>query len=103
PLPEALALAAARCLPWLELTCGACLLLGQAVREATLIVLVLLLLFLVDSLISPPEVDCGCFLFPLPALARPSVWIPVRTVFVLRCALCGIRKTYGERREEVYP
>src|SRR4051794_21951008 len=34
PLPVPVVLALARFLPWLELTCGACLALGHAVREA---------------------------------------------------------------------
>src|SRR5258708_4499747 len=43
PLPEWPALLIAHWLPWLELTCGVCLGIGVAVREAALCIVVLLL------------------------------------------------------------
>src|SRR5947209_802936 len=41
-LPYQAALAIGAFLPWLELTCAGCLLLGKAIREASLILTVLL-------------------------------------------------------------
>src|SRR5438105_12137159 len=63
-LPYALGRTTAAVLPWLELTCAACLLFGRAVREAALLLGILLILFLVYSLTHRNDQDCGCFLFP---------------------------------------
>src|SRR4051812_27018590 len=58
-LPEPVSLAVARTLPWLELTCGMCLALGCAVREAALIASVLLFAFLGLHWLSPAGAECG--------------------------------------------
>jgi uncharacterized membrane protein YphA (DoxX/SURF4 family) len=86
-LPPALATAVAHCLPWLELTCGACLALGYAVREAALIVALLLTGFLVHALVNHAEPDCGCFLVPLPQPALAPWWPPTRNAILLMCAV----------------
>jgi uncharacterized membrane protein YphA (DoxX/SURF4 family) len=73
-------------LPWLELTCGVCLALGYAVREAALFVSILLVLFLIHSLVNMREADCGCFLTPLPEPAL-SWWPPMRNALLLGCGI----------------
>jgi uncharacterized membrane protein YphA (DoxX/SURF4 family) len=72
-------------LPWLELTCGACLALGYAVREAALVTAILLVLFLVHAVINHTEPDCGCFLTPWP---QPTTawWPALRNALLLACA-----------------
>src|SRR5438128_1385552 len=64
--------AIANLLPWLELTCAACVLFGRAVREAAATILILLVLFTVYSLTHLHEQDCGCYLFP--SAAAVQVW-----------------------------
>jgi uncharacterized membrane protein YphA (DoxX/SURF4 family) len=85
PLSADATTAVARFLPWLELTLGACLLLGRAVREAALLVVLLLALFLVHSLLRPAAGDCGCLLFPV---AEPAAawWQPARNGLLLLAA-----------------
>jgi hypothetical protein len=73
-------------LPWLEMTCGMCLALGFAVREAALLLAVLLAAFLCYSITHLGPKDCGCFLFPV----RGPEWIwwpPIRDALLLVCAL----------------
>jgi len=79
-------------LPWLELTCGACLALGYAVREAALLVSALLALFIVHSLFNFTETDCGCFLTPLPEPAL-AWWPPLRNALLLAC---GVRVLWAK-------
>jgi uncharacterized membrane protein YphA (DoxX/SURF4 family) len=62
-LPLFLARAVGIYLPWLELTCGFCLVLGVAVREAAVLLVGLLLVFLGVGLLQPTA-DCGCLVFP---------------------------------------
>lgn len=86
-LPYRLAVVVAATLPWLELTCGFCLALGLAVREAAVIISILLLGFLAESLIQPSEADCACWLFPKalePANRWP--WSVVRNGVLLICS-----------------
>ena len=73
-------------LPWLELTCGVCLALGQAVREAALLSAVLLVGLLAYALTHLGQPDCHCFLFPG---SEPEWmwWPPVRNGLLLLCAL----------------
>lgn len=87
PLPEWLGLAAVRILPWLELTCGACLLAGYAVREAALFCALMLVLFIVHALAVPADADCGCFLFPPLTQSGRGWWLPVRNSVFLLCAV----------------
>lgn len=87
-LPYALAVTAAAVLPWLELTCGLCLALGVAVREAAVLMALMLAAFLVESLLRPAETDCGCLLFP--AALQPAnqwPWQPLRNLLLLLCSL----------------
>jgi putative oxidoreductase len=63
-LPFWAAWAMAAFLPWLELTCGFCLALNMAAREAAAICCGLLALFLIQAFVHPTESDCGCFVFP---------------------------------------
>jgi len=86
-LPHQAALAMGCFLPWLELTCGGCLLLGKATREAGLILAVLLIGLLAYSLTHLGEPDCGCWVFP--RLGTETPWWPVvRNGLLL---LCGLR------------
>jgi uncharacterized membrane protein YphA (DoxX/SURF4 family) len=73
-------------LPWLELTCGACLVLGYAVREAALLTCILLVLFTIHFFTNASQADCGCFLTPL---ATPAVsWLPpLRNLLLLGCSV----------------
>jgi hypothetical protein len=75
-------------LPWLELTCGFCLLSGWALREAAVVGAVLLVAFTLYLLVLRPETDCGCLLFP--ATVPPRIHLPAllaRNVLVLSCCL----------------
>lgn len=83
-------------LPWLELTCGVCLVLGYAAREAALLTGLMLFSFLVRGLLAPPEVECGCFLFPTPAAFAAGRWQVVRDLLLL---LCSVRVTWGKDRK----
>jgi putative oxidoreductase len=91
-LPLDLARAVIWVLPWLELTCGACLALGYAVREAALLVSILLGLFTLHALLNLSEADCGCFLTPLPEPAL-AWWPPVRNALLLAC---GVRVLWSK-------
>ena len=87
-LPARVAWVVAVGLPWLELTCGVCLVLGVAVREATLILCVLLVLFLIYAVLHRGDADCGCLLFPR-ALQQANQWpwVPIRDVLLLACGI----------------
>src|SRR5947209_15388966 len=76
-------------LPWIELTCGVCLALGYAAREALLIAIALLAAFLVQSLRQYAERDCGCFLFPEVLPTPPAWWVPLRNLGLLVVGLVG--------------
>jgi len=65
-------------LPWLELTCGLCLIFGRAVRESAVIVSILLSLFIVLALVSRTNDDCHCFFFPRMISGLPWWWHPAR-------------------------
>jgi putative oxidoreductase len=86
-LPDSVGLVVAAVLPWLELTCGACLLLGCAVREAAVLLVILLSLLLVYSLLHLHEPDCGCFVFPRPQAYILWWWPPLRNALLLVCAV----------------
>jgi uncharacterized membrane protein YphA (DoxX/SURF4 family) len=86
-LPYSAGLVVAAVLPWLELTCGACLLLGYAVREAALLLVILLSVLLVYSFLHLNEPDCGCFIFPRPQALTWSWWPPLRNALLLLCAI----------------
>lgn len=72
-------------LPWLELTCGVCLGLGYAHREAGLITAALLILFSVHRLITMEQPECGCFLFPPLRQITWTGWPLVRNLLLLLC------------------
>jgi uncharacterized membrane protein YphA (DoxX/SURF4 family) len=92
-LPYWLAIGIASVLPWLELTCGCCLALGIAVREAALIAALLLAVFLVYSLFQRDAAACGCFLFPEPLdAANRWPWTPLRNLVLLACAAWNVRR-----------
>jgi hypothetical protein len=63
-LPPALGRTVGLFVPWLELTCGFCLVFGWAVRETAVIVALLLLAFLAYGLVHPAAGDCGCLFLP---------------------------------------
>jgi putative oxidoreductase len=74
-------------LPWLELTCAACLLAGYAVREAALLLAMLLVVLLIYSLLHLNERDCNCFMFPTPKALTVWWWPPLRNALLLLCAV----------------
>jgi uncharacterized membrane protein YphA (DoxX/SURF4 family) len=82
-LPETLIFGIAVFLPWLELTCGICLALGYAVREAAVLLAGQLVLLVVYSLFHLDEGDCGCFFFPRPAVPWPWWWPVLRNGLLL--------------------
>ena len=87
-LPPWLSLSIATVLPWLELTCGFCLLSGWAIREAAVVGAALLLAFTLYLLMVRPETDCGCLLFP--GALPPRIHLPAliaRNVLALTCCL----------------
>ena len=86
-LPAAAAVTVAGILPWLELTCGLCLVLGFAAREAAVCTALLLLAFLVYGFLAPSRPDCGCFLAPLPEPDAGGWWPPLRNAVLLLCSL----------------
>ncbi len=97
-LPPRLAEAVGASLPWLELTCALCLVLGTMRREASALLAILLLLFIGHALLSPAGDECGCFLFP--ATAPASRWLPLgRNLLLLGCALrtCGASLSWPRR------
>ena len=85
-LPEGVSTLIAAWLPWLELTCAACLLFGRAVREAALLLDVLLLGFIAYQLIHHDQPDCGCFIFPSISKAGLA-WHLVLDLVLLACGL----------------
>ena len=85
-------------LPWLELTCGACLALGYAVREAALLVSILLILFTIHSFVNLTEADCGCFLAPVLQPQYPW-WPPLRNMFLLACGVWVALTSCGDKHE----
>jgi hypothetical protein len=87
-LGPSLAFAVAAVLPWLELTCGLCLLSGLAVREAAALTAVLLIVFIIQGLVRPVESECGCVLWPARLSPPPGrAWTVSRNLFLLACAL----------------
>jgi hypothetical protein len=93
-LPDFAGTVVAASLPWLELTCGACLLAGYAVREAAFLLIILLTMLLVYSLLHLHEPDCACFVFPRPQAFTVWWWPPLRNALLL---LCGVGTAWGER------
>jgi uncharacterized membrane protein YphA (DoxX/SURF4 family) len=91
-LPAVLALVVAASLPWLELVCGLCLALGYAVREAAVILAVLLIGFTAYSLTHLGDADCGCFVFPQWTMNTPAWWPPLRNVLLLACSVVVARR-----------
>jgi uncharacterized membrane protein YphA (DoxX/SURF4 family) len=87
PVAEAIAVGASTWLPWLELAAAACLLFGYAVREAALMLAVLLTVFLGYGLIPREDPDCSCMFFPRGVVDLPGWWPAVRNVLLLVCAL----------------
>jgi uncharacterized membrane protein YphA (DoxX/SURF4 family) len=64
-------------LPWLELTCGLCLVFKRAVKESAAIAALLLSLFIVQTLANPAE-DCHCFFLPKAMSTLPTWWHVLR-------------------------
>jgi uncharacterized membrane protein YphA (DoxX/SURF4 family) len=85
-------------LPWLELTCGLCLILGRAVRESASIIALLLSLFIAQALVFRSE-DCHCFFFPSFAPSFPWWWQPVRDTLLLSCSLYLACKAIPKKSE----
>ena len=91
-LPYSVGLTVAAVLPWLELTCAACLLAGYAVREAALLLAILLTGLLLYSLLHWNEPDCACFVFPTAQALTFWWWPPVRNALLLLCAVSTARR-----------
>lgn len=91
-LPHPVGVAVVVVLPWLELTCGACLALGHAVREAALIAAVLLVLFMVYSLAFRTGADCHCFFLPATFSSGDWWWPLARNLILLVGSLWVIRQ-----------
>jgi uncharacterized membrane protein YphA (DoxX/SURF4 family) len=87
-LPLSLARAVGIYLPWLELTCGFCVVLEVAVREAAALLVGLLFMFLGVALLQPTT-DCGCLVFPqqLEALATGPGMMMRNLVLILAALL----------------
>jgi len=73
-------------LPWLELTCGLCLIFRWAVRESAVIAALLLTLFTAQSIASRSE-DCHCFFFPNVASTLPWWWHLLRDGLFFLCSI----------------
>lgn len=73
----------AQILPWLELTCALCLVSGCAVREAALLLHLLLLALFGYTLMHLGESDCGCFVFPRSPTSGWTWWPPVRNFLLV--------------------
>lgn len=77
-------------LPGLELMVGLCLLCRIAVREASLIALFLMVIFLwlsIHATLIDSKAECGCFKIVVPAIFKLSGWWVVGRdfLFVLGC------------------
>jgi putative oxidoreductase len=97
-LPYMPALIVAAVLPWLELTCGLCLALGVATREAAVLVALMLVAFLVYSLFHLHEDNCQCFLFPSALAPLNQGWWPLaRNLLLLLVCLPVIWRANGRR------
>jgi uncharacterized membrane protein YphA (DoxX/SURF4 family) len=91
-LPHWLGELVAAFLPWLELTCAACLLSGKAVREAATILAVVLVALLLYALTHLGQPDCGCWVFPKVGTEAIWWWPPLRNGMLLFCSLCVLWK-----------
>ena len=69
-------------LPWLELTCGLCLVFKWAVRESAAIAALLLSLFIVQTLANPAD-ECHCFFLPKAMSTLPTWWHVLRDAVLL--------------------
>lgn len=103
-LPGALLNLSALVLPWLELLCGLCLILGLWRRTATALVGLLLVVFMVAIAINLARgnpIDCGCFDL---SAAGKSVeerfadmrWVLARDAGMILLVLQILRATRGE-------
>jgi uncharacterized membrane protein YphA (DoxX/SURF4 family) len=90
PLSPGLANGVVAVLPWLELTCGLCLAVGYAVREAAVLVGIMLLAFVAFTLLTPAEQDCGCLVLPV---TRPigRGWHVAGDLLLLLCCVAVVR------------
>jgi putative oxidoreductase len=85
-------------LPWLELTCGLCLLFARTVRESALIMALLLSMFIVQGITLRSD-DCHCFF--LPGLVSTFPWWlhVVRDTLLLSCSLFLVCKSIPKDRK----
>jgi hypothetical protein len=94
-LSEGVAVPLAAWLPWFELTTGLCLVFGCAVREAALLLLLLLVPLSYFTLTLPDDSPCGCLVFPS-LLPDDSRWWPlVRNLLLFACGLRVVCQTDG--------
>ncbi len=78
-------------LPWLELTCGLCLVFRWAVRESALIISSLLSLFILQTVAFRSE-DCHCFFMATRIRSLPWFWHAVLNALLLGCSLYLTRR-----------
>jgi uncharacterized membrane protein YphA (DoxX/SURF4 family) len=91
-LSESWSLAVAAFLPWLELTCGVCLLLHRATREAAMIATILIIVFIFYTVDHWGQADCGCLIFPAVGFNDWRGWPLLRDALLF---LCGLRVLRG--------
>jgi uncharacterized membrane protein YphA (DoxX/SURF4 family) len=94
-LTEWIAGAAAEFIPWLELTCGFCLLLGVARREAAVLAALLLIVFTAFLVWRGQSGECGCFLLPVRLPWPESPWLPLarNLIMLFMCIVVAFRRT----------
>lgn len=110
-LPPKIINAVALGLPWLELVCGACLIINHWTRGSALIVTLLMVLFmgaLGFNAYRGMDVTCGCF--TLTGQAPTSVWLYLlrdallltlaTTIFVLPKGHAGVWATFGPKTNQ---
>src|SRR5262249_10715772 len=100
-LPHWLGMGVVRVLPWLELTCGLCLALGYATREAALIGAFMLASFTVYLLAFAGETPCPCFLFPRAESAALPSWVQLLRNGLLLLAAAWLAWKYPDDRGKI--
>jgi len=102
-LPHVLINPAALLLPWLELVCGVCLIVGRLVRGSALIIMILMILFmgaLASSAARGLDIHCGCF--SVEPAANANILVDLfRDLVLLSIALAVLIRTAG-RRDQVF-
>jgi len=85
------------CLPWVEMICGAALVLGVGVRPNLLVIEGLLLIFIVAislAMYRQLDISCGCFAPATPSAATMTRWTLIWDVIWL---LMGVHALIWDR------